>query len=71
MIGSDGDTIGKVGQVYLDNQTGQPSWVTVKAGWFGTGPLPLNAATTAGEDITVPYDKTTSRAPRTPTPGSS
>jgi uncharacterized protein (TIGR02271 family) len=59
VIGSDGDTIGKVGQVYLDNQTGQPSWVTVKTGWFGTSEsfVPLNTATAAGEDITVPYDK--------------
>lgn len=36
VVGGDGDTIGKVGEVYLDNQTGEPSWVTVKTGWFGT-----------------------------------
>jgi uncharacterized protein (TIGR02271 family) len=33
---ADGDKIGKVGQVYLDEGTGQPEWVTVSTGMFGT-----------------------------------
>src|SRR6187397_3062293 len=36
VVGTDGSEIGRVGQVYTDNDTGQPSWVTVKTGWFGT-----------------------------------
>jgi uncharacterized protein (TIGR02271 family) len=35
-VGSDGDKIGKVGQIYLDEMTGQPEWVTVSTGLFGT-----------------------------------
>ena len=35
-IGPDGDKIGKVGQLYLDDATGQPEWVTVSTGLFGT-----------------------------------
>ena len=35
-VGSDGSKIGNVGQVYLDEQTGQPLWVTVTTGMFGT-----------------------------------
>ncbi len=35
-IDSDGDRIGKVGQVYLDDASGQPEWVTVSTGLFGT-----------------------------------
>jgi uncharacterized protein (TIGR02271 family) len=31
-----GDKIGKVAQVYLDDQTGDPEWVTVRTGLFGT-----------------------------------
>ncbi len=31
-----GDKVGKVGQVYLDDATGQPVWVTVKTGMLGT-----------------------------------
>jgi hypothetical protein len=36
VIGSDGDKIGSIGQIYLDDQTGEPSWVTAKTGLFGT-----------------------------------
>ena len=32
----DGDKIGKVGQVYYDDATDQPTWVTVNTGFFGT-----------------------------------
>jgi uncharacterized protein (TIGR02271 family) len=35
-VGSDGGKLGKVGQVYLDEVTGQPAWVTVATGMFGT-----------------------------------
>jgi len=31
-----GDKVGKVGQVYLDDATGQPVWVTVNTGMLGT-----------------------------------
>ncbi|MDQ3715282.1 MAG: PRC-barrel domain-containing protein, partial [Actinomycetota bacterium] len=33
---SSGDKIGKVSQVYLDDTSGQPKWVTVNTGLFGT-----------------------------------
>jgi len=58
VVGTDGE-IGRVGQVYTDNDTGQPSWVTVKTGWFGTNEsfVPLNAATITDGTIRVPYDK--------------
>src|SRR5579862_8414673 len=35
-IDTNGDRIGKVGQVYLDDASGQPQWVTVSTGMFGT-----------------------------------
>src|SRR5690242_12271146 len=35
-VGSDGGKLGKVSQVYLDEVTGQPAWVTVTTGMFGT-----------------------------------
>jgi uncharacterized protein (TIGR02271 family) len=31
-----GAKLGKIGQVYVDDQTGQPLWVTVSTGMFGT-----------------------------------
>jgi uncharacterized protein (TIGR02271 family) len=57
--GMDGENIGRVGQVYLDNETGEPNWVTVKTGWFGTSEsfVPLDAATVESDTIRVPYDK--------------
>ena len=59
VVGTDGGEIGRVGQVYTDNDTGQPSWVTVKTGWFGTNEsfVPLSAATIEDGTIRVPYDK--------------
>lgn len=35
-VGADGDKIGKVGQIYLDDATGQPGWVAVRTGLFRT-----------------------------------
>ena len=54
-----GDKIGKVGQVYLEDSTGEPAWVTVKTGLFGTSEsfVPLQAATVQGEQIRVPFSK--------------
>jgi len=57
--GSDGEKIGKVGQVYLDDQTGQPAWVTVNTGLFGMNEsfVPLADASYSGDRLTVPYGK--------------
>ena len=57
--GSDGEKIGKVGQVYLDDQTGQPEWATVNTGLFGTSEsfVPLSDASFSGDQLTVPYTK--------------
>lgn len=60
--------VGRVGQVYLDDQTMEPNWVTVKTGLFGTKEyfVPLDEATVEGKQIRVPYDKETiTSSPRT------
>ncbi|WP_380168889.1 YsnF/AvaK domain-containing protein [Jannaschia sp. R86511] len=67
VLGRDGDKIGGAGQVFLDDQTGAPEWVTVKTGLFGGSEsfVPLAEASVTGSDITVPYDKATVKdAPR-------
>jgi uncharacterized protein (TIGR02271 family) len=58
---TDGDKIGSVGQVFLDAQSGDPEWVTVKTGLFGTKEtfVPLQRANVSGGRITVPIDKAT------------
>ena len=59
VVGSDGENIGKVGEVYVDDASGQLSWVTVKTGLFGSREsfVPLDDATVNDDTITVPYDK--------------
>jgi len=56
---STGDKIGKVDEVYLDNASGEPEWVSVKTGLFGTNValIPLAQATMSGDTVTVPFDK--------------
>ncbi len=56
---TDGDKIGSAGQVYLDDQSGAPEWVTVKTGLFGTKEsfVPLDKATLNGDRIQVPFSK--------------
>ncbi|HST66873.1 MAG TPA: PRC-barrel domain-containing protein [Mycobacteriales bacterium] len=54
-----GEKIVKVGQVYLDDTTGQPEWVTVRTGLFGTKEsfVPLAAARVEGDDLVVDIAK--------------
>ncbi len=56
---SDNKKIGTVGQVYLDNETGRPTFVTVNLGLFGTREtfIPVDAARPADGDLTVPFSK--------------
>jgi len=57
--GRDGDKLGKVGQVYLDDETGKPEWATVQTGLFGTKEsfVPLAQADLTDDGLTVPYTK--------------
>lgn len=57
VIDTEGNKIGGVGQVYLDDKTGLPTWVTVKTGLFGTKEtfVPLDVATLTENQIQVPY----------------
>src|SRR5215210_1708417 len=59
VLAGDGDKIGSIGQVFLDDQSGQPEWITAKTGMFGGGEsfVPLRDAEVSGDDIRVPYDK--------------
>ena len=59
VVAADGQKIGSIGQVYVDDSTGEPSFVTVKTGLFGTAEsfVPLRDATLTGGDIRVAYSK--------------
>jgi uncharacterized protein (TIGR02271 family) len=59
VVDQDGVKIGRVDEIYLDDETGQPEWITVHTGMIGarTNFVPLRGAHMAGEDVQVPYDK--------------
>ncbi len=54
-----GARIGTIGQVYLDTDTGQPTWASVHTGLFGLSEslVPLTNADLADDGVRVPYDK--------------
>lgn len=56
---SEHDKIGTAGQVYVDDVTGKPEWVTVQTGLFGTKEslVPLADADLVEDGLSVPYAK--------------
>src|SRR5689334_23084113 len=52
---ADGDKIGQVGQVYLDEGTDNPEWVTVSTGMFGTRQsfAPLYGSSVRGDQLVL------------------
>jgi uncharacterized protein (TIGR02271 family) len=59
IIGSDGEKIGKIADLYTDQQTDKPEWARLDTGLFGNkGSLvPLAGASPQGEDISVPVTR--------------
>ncbi|GAT88455.1 uncharacterized protein (TIGR02271 family) [Paenarthrobacter nicotinovorans] len=56
---TEGDKVGSIGTFYTDDDTGEPTWVTVKTGLFGSSEsfIPLDEATVDGDDVVVPFTK--------------
>jgi uncharacterized protein (TIGR02271 family) len=54
-----GDKIGSASEVYLDDDSGQPEWVTVRTGLFGTKEsfVPLRDADLTDDGLRVPVSK--------------
>lgn len=54
-----GEKIGGVDEVYLDDRTGRPEWVTVRTGLLGLREhfVPLAGAVREGRRLTVPWPK--------------
>jgi uncharacterized protein (TIGR02271 family) len=55
----DGDKIGKVGQLFLDDGTNRPEFATVNTGLFGTSEsfVPVANASLDGDRLVVPFTK--------------
>ena len=54
-----GEKVGTAGQVYFDDVTGEPEWVTVNTGLFGTSEsfVPIHDAELSGDRLVVGHDK--------------
>ncbi|CAN5772123.1 PRC and DUF2382 domain-containing protein [soil metagenome] len=59
VVDESGDKVGKIGQIYLDDESGNPEWVTTKTGLFGGSEtfVPLQQAVGDDSEIRVPYSK--------------
>jgi uncharacterized protein (TIGR02271 family) len=59
MVDADGDKLGTIDAIYVDDQTGEPEWALVNTGLFGTRSsfVPLAQASDSGDQIQVPYQK--------------
>jgi uncharacterized protein (TIGR02271 family) len=60
LVDADGDEVGKISDIYLDNDTGQPEWALVSTGQVGANSafVPIAEARTMGGSIQVPYTRT-------------
>ncbi len=58
-VDTSGDKIGRIGQIYLDDSTGDPQWVTVSTGLFGAKEsfAPLYGARAEGDNLVLAVSK--------------
>ena len=56
---ADGDKIGKVEQVFLDDNSGEPTFLTVNTGLFGSKEsfVPVKDVRQDGDRVVLPYQK--------------
>jgi uncharacterized protein (TIGR02271 family) len=59
VVGSDGEKIGTIDEIYADVETDKPEWLAVKTGLFGAklSFVPIAEASEAGGEVRVPYNK--------------
>jgi uncharacterized protein (TIGR02271 family) len=58
-VGPDANKLGTIEDIYLDQDTGEPEWVALKTGMFGSklSFAPLSQAHQDGDTIVLPYEK--------------
>ena len=56
---TDGDKLGRIEEIYLDTDSGEPEWALINTGLFGTKQtfVPLRDARQDDDQLRVPYDK--------------
>lgn len=58
LVSNTGDKIGRISDIYLDDETGEPEWLAVHTGFFGTrlNFVPMHGANVKGDEISVSFD---------------
>jgi uncharacterized protein (TIGR02271 family) len=58
VIDASGDKVGKLEEIYLDQETEQPEWALVKTGMFGSKStfVPLQGASPEGDSVRVAFE---------------
>ena len=57
-VDRNGDKIGTIDEVYLDDATGEPEWAAVRTGLFGRDAfVPLTTSEFVSDELRVPYEK--------------
>jgi uncharacterized protein (TIGR02271 family) len=56
---NDHDKIGEITDIYLDRQSGEPEWLAIKTGMFGSNVsfAPIREASSMEDHVMVPYSK--------------
>src|SRR5215213_1286735 len=59
VLDPEGAKIGRVEEIYLDDETREPEWLLVNTGLFGTSSsfVPLQGANTVDDGVRVPFPK--------------
>jgi len=59
VVATDGDKLGKIEEIYFDQETSQPEWALIDTGMFAgkSSFMPLQGATSDGDQVTAPYSK--------------
>ena len=59
VVDAQGTKIGTVEEIFYDEQTGQPEWIGIGTGFFGTKRVlvPIQGANFGGDGVQVPYSK--------------
>lgn len=59
VYGSSGEKIGEVSDIYIDDATNRPQWLTIEGGWFGMNHhfAPIEGAEYRSGNLHVPFTK--------------
>jgi len=59
VVDADGDKVGKLEEIYMDQETGKPEWGLVNTGLFGSKSsfVPIEGASASGDDVQIRHSK--------------